>query len=121
VAPAYQGDPGEAYRPPEEPPSKGKGMIITGAILLGSSALPGIGAGTYCITNDLSSACDKEEGYSALTFGIIALGVGAPLLTFGIIRNRRYQEWKREHGVAITPTTGRTAMGTHTAGVEVRF
>ncbi len=65
-------------------------------------------------------AVDMPEA-NDLTIGIMALGVGVPLLVFGIRRAKEYSRWKRDRGISLAPVTGRTARGTHTAGFAMRF
>ncbi len=111
--------------PPEPPPPRGKGLLITGISIMAGVAAPATIAGAYCSFNgsdDLrESDCTKPEGHVALIVGLMALGVSTPMIVFGARRTRRYAEWKRERRISVAPSTGRTALGTHTAGFRLRF
>jgi len=99
-------------------------MIIAGSALLVSTAIPGLAAGAYCMrhgSDSLATLCTRDDGVAALSLGVVALLVGAPLLTFGALRAKRYAAWTRQRRISLAPHTGRTAQGTPTAGLRLRF
>lgn len=120
-----------AAAPAGPPPSKGLGMLISGAVIVGAYSLPLIGYGAYVVA--LGRAADKAVdgmgvvetggnivGGVLLTMGIIGLAVGGPLLGVGAYRFSKYQKWKSSQTVFL-PSAGRTAFGTITPGLEIRF
>ena len=128
-APAPSTAPSTAPRPP---PTKGLGMMISGAVVTGAVALPLIGYGAYIIVvgKRVDDAVDGDGvvqsagnvlGGVVLAFGVIALAVGAPLLGVGASRFSKYQKWKDGQQVKWSPSSGRTAHGTWTTGVTLRF
>lgn len=123
--------------PPEAEPPSGFGALITGSVLTGAVALPAIIGGVYIISvfrtaddqsNDsggtgLLEASGNILGGFFVVFGVIALGVGAPLIGVGAVRVKRHRDWEAAHRqqVRFTPSSGRTPHGTWTAGVTMRF
>lgn len=117
--------PEPAPAPVEKPRRKGLGMLITGAILTGGLGLPLTVGGTVIIVGSKSTGNDTIQaggsflGGFTLVLGIINLAVGVPLLGVGASRYSKWRKWKSAH--AFTPAVGRTAFGTYTPGVALRF
>lgn len=110
--------------PAEEPPGKGLGMLISGGAITAGLGLPVTGYGAYIYAQSQRSSdlfTGEVLGVTMLAFGITGLAAGLSLLTVGAIKFSRYRAWQRDHGVALMPATGRTALGTHTAGLRIRF
>lgn len=113
---------------PEEPPRKGLGMLISGAVLVGVG-LPILISGTILLVASRKTANDPEAvddisgglGLFAMIFAVPMVAVGAPLLGIGAHRFSKYRKWKASHGAHLVPTVGRTAFGTVTPGLVLRF
>jgi hypothetical protein len=122
-------------QPVGPPPPRGLGMLISGSVIVGAVALPSAVFGAYVIAagravNDATDNTGGTGGAAALgnavggffvVFGILALGAGAPLIGVGAVRLKRYNDWKAGQQVRLTPHGGRTAYGTWTAGLQLRF
>ncbi len=108
------------------PPRRGLGMLITGASITGGFALPMLGYGAYGLVVSQRIADDGARDLGRLTatvilaFGMVGLAVGGPLLGVGAYRFSRYQRWKNGQQV-WSPAVNRTAHGTWTTGVSLRF
>lgn len=113
-------------------PSRGLGMLIPGAIITGALGLPITTLGVIRLvqynniqkqTNDdgvaVVAAIGKGASIAVITFGVIFLSVGVPLLAVGAVKLSKYQKWKNGH--AMVPAMNRTAHGTWTAGLALRF
>ncbi|MCB9569295.1 MAG: hypothetical protein H6710_19130 [Myxococcales bacterium] len=122
---------GPAPAPYEPEPSKGLGMMITGAVITGVYALPMTFWGTWIIVASRRAEMNLDDqvvetlgavvGGTILAFGIIGLGVGVPLLGVGAARFSRWREWKETHQARLNFGVGRTAFGTLTPSLTLRF
>lgn len=132
AAPAPEGPAPAPAAPAGPPPSKGLGMMISGAVITGAYALPLIGFGAYTIVvakkaDDVVGGMGIVQGAGALAggiavaFGMIGLAVGAPLLGVGAYRFSKYQKWKAGQTARFSPSAGRTAFGTITPGLVINF
>ncbi len=110
--------------PPEPPPSlsspspkRGIGMMITGGALAGPAAI----YFTALLGEPGSSwpIADDPTRVFGFTLGGLCAAAGITLLAIGARRHVKYKQWK--HRQAFVPTTGRTAYGTWTAGLALRF
>jgi hypothetical protein len=129
-APVAEGPaPAPAPAPSGPPPKMGLGMMITGAVITGSVALPMIASGTYTLvsgryvddgTGDVEVNSNIVGG-AVLAFGLISLAVGVPLLAVGAHRFKKWRKWKNGQQVQWAPSMNRTAHGTFTTGVALRF
>lgn len=141
AAPVAEGPPPVAAGPAPAPapapmgpePSKGLGMMITGAVITGAVALPVIFVGVNGIVqyNKIEKNADgtlvgeaaglgKSLSITVLAFGLVFLAVGAPLLGVGAYRFTKWQKWKKGQQ-AFMPSMNRTAHGTWTTGFALRF
>ena len=121
--------PAEASNQPE--PKKGLGMMISGGVITGLYALPlslwgiVIIAASKKAANETSSDGVAKAGGAlggiVLGFGLVGLAVGVPLLGVGGSRFSKWRKWKQANKVALAPNVGRTAFGTYTPGVALRF
>ncbi len=112
-------------------PKKGLGMMITGGVITGLYALPltlygiVIIAGSKKIANESGSdgvgTAGSALGGVVLGFGLVGLAVGVPLLGVGGSRFSKWRKWKQANKVALAPNVGRTAFGTYTPGLALRF
>jgi len=123
-----------AAPPPAGPePSKGLGMMITGAVITGAFALPFTFWGIYAYAqyNKLEKATDdplldtgaglgKGASLALIATGVIFLSVGGPLLGVGAYKFSKWRKWKSGNQ-ALTPSMNRTAHGTWTGGLTLRF
>ena len=129
VAPAPMG-PAPGPMGPE--PSRGLGLMIPGAVITGALGLPITILGVIRLIqfkNYQKQANSGEEvvlsglgqiaSVAVITTGVIFLAVGVPLLGVGAYRFSKYQKWKNGH--ALVPSMNRTAHGTWTAGLALRF
>lgn len=110
----------------DDTPSNGLAFLITGAAVTAAVGLPLTIVGTRWYIqarNDPSifSGVDQTLATAVLAFGIAGLAAGAAMLTVGGIKRSRYNAWKNERAFSVAPATGRTARGTQTIGVRVRF
>ncbi|HGG56951.1 MAG TPA: hypothetical protein ENK31_04050 [Nannocystis exedens] len=127
-------DDAEAEGPAEAPgpePKKGLGMMISGGVITGLYALPLTLYGIVIIAG--SKKIENEGGGEAvgtvggalggvvLGFGLVGLAVGVPLLAVGGSRFSKWRKWKQANKVALVPNVGRTAFGTYTPGIALRF
>ncbi|HEY8380337.1 MAG TPA: hypothetical protein VIK91_27815 [Nannocystis sp.] len=107
-------------------------MLISGAVIVGAYSLPLIGYGAAVVA--AGRAADEATGDTGvveaggnilggalLAMGVIGLAVGGPLLGVGAYRFSKYQKWKQGQQALILPSAGRTAFGTITPGLEIRF
>ncbi|MBA3549803.1 MAG: hypothetical protein H0T76_25260 [Nannocystis sp.] len=107
-------------------------MLIPGAIITGALGLPITTLGVIRLiqfnriqkqTDDGLVAAGATLGKGAsivvISFGVIFLAVGVPLLAVGAVKLSKYQKWKNGH--AMVPAMNRTAHGTWTAGLALRF
>ena len=130
AAPGPAPAPAPAAMGPE--PSKGLGMLIPGAIITGGLGLPLTALGIVRLiqynniqkqTDDglvaAGAALGKGASIVVISFGVIFLAVGVPLLAVGAVKLSNYQKWKSGH--ALVPSMNRTMYGTWTAGVALRF
>lgn len=134
-APAAEGPteatsaPAPAPAPVGPEPRKGLGLLISGAVVTGALGIPLSAAGVGLIV--AGRAADDGSGASTLVGGaagtlllipgIIALGVGVPMLAVGAVRYKKYRAWKKGQEAFLMPHTGRTAHGTWTAGFALHF
>ncbi len=106
--------------PPSDPPPTGRGLIISGSIVggLGVAALvPGV---VFLITGRNSrEGLASAIGAILTTVGVIGVGTGVGLLAPGIIRHRRYQDWKASSTDAAAARVGR--IGVAPGGLVFRF
>ena len=129
-------DDAEAEGPAEAPgaePKKGLGMMISGGVITGLYALPltlygiVIIAGSKKIQNEGGEGGEAVGGAGSilggvvLGFGLVGLAVGVPLLAVGGSRFSKWRKWKQANKVALAPNVGRTAFGTYTPGLALRF
>lgn len=119
----------------EEPP-RGVGMIVTGGVLMGPVAIGSVAIGLLvrslrdvgcvggCDTDADTVAPQREQsstaGLGLFVFGGLAFIGGATLLGVGLHRNVRWRRWRDGQRV-LTPGVGRTALGTWTPGLTLRF
>lgn len=135
-APSYPPPPPPGYGapPPSNPPPRGIGLLVSGAVVTGAVALPMLIGGVYIVAigRAANNSTDGVEGDIAetgtnflggffLVFGILALGAGVPMLAIGGVRMKRYNDWKSGQQVRLLPHSGRTAHGTWTAGLKLQF
>jgi hypothetical protein len=123
-----------AAPPPAEPePSKGLGLMIPGAIITGALGLPITTLGVIRLiqfnriqqqTEDglvvAAAGLGKVGSIVVITFGVLFLAAGVPMLAVGAHKFSRYQKWKKD-GHALLPSMNRTAHGTWTGGLTLRF
>ena len=108
----------------ESPPSKGTGLIITGAILTGVGA---VNLATLPLCGELytedSYGEDAEDlknlcVYSTLIVGVGTLAVGVPLLVVGLNRRAEYRRWQEQHpafaGMGVVAGPGGALLGWRT-------
>lgn len=118
--------------PAGPPPPKGIGMLVAGSLVTGLYALPLIGWGVSVIiaarrVDDVTggtgvvSTAGNIGGGIGIGFGMVGLAVGVPLIAVGAIRLGKYNKWKQGQQAMLLPRAGRTAFGTITPGVEIRF
>lgn len=104
----------------EDPPPTGRGLIISGSIVggLGVAALvPGI---VFLITGRTSrEGLATAIGVLLTSVGVIGVGTGAGLLAPGIVRKRRYDDWKADSSSALATPVGR--IGLAPGGLVLRF
>ena len=114
------------------PPRKSLGMMISGAVITGAVALPLIGYGAAIVVlgkradDDIDGMGVAQTGGNILggvviALGVVALAVGAPLLGVGAYRFSKYKKWQKGQQARWSPNSGRTAHGTWTTGVTLRF
>jgi len=123
--------PEEAPAPSQPEPKKGLGMMITGGVITGLYALPLTIYGTAIIVasrrvsdtegGEVGGAVGGALGGVVLGLGVVGLAVGVPLLGVGASRFSKWRKWKENNNVALAPSVGRTAFGTYTPGVTLRF
>jgi len=132
-APGAEGPaPAPTPAPMGPPPRKSLGMMISGAVITGAVALPLIGYGAAIVV--LGKRADDEVdgmgvaqtggnilGGVVIALGVVALAVGAPLLGVGAYRFSKYRKWHKGQQAHWSPSSGRTAHGTWTTGVTLRF
>lgn len=130
AAPAPAPAPAPTQVGPE--PSRGLGMLIPGAIITGALGLPITVLGVVRLVqfNNYQKQADdglevavgglgKVASVAVIITGVVFLSVGVPLLAVGAVKLSKYQKWKNGH--AMVPSMNRTAYGTWTAGVALRF
>jgi hypothetical protein len=137
TGPVAEGPPPVAAAPAPAPtspePSKGLGLMITGAVMTGAVGLPLTFYGIYGIIlfnrAERAAADSGTEDFRNLgrgaalgltVFGLIIVSAGAPMLGVGAYKFSKWRKWKNE-GHALLPMMNRTAHGTWTAGVGLRF
>ncbi len=124
-APIAEG-PAPAPTPDGPPPKKGLGLMISGAVITGAVGLPLTVYGILAAT--VLNRAGNEAGVGGagvlavplIVTGILVLGAGVPMLAIGASRFSKHQKWKKAQS-AFVPTVDRTAYGTWTAGVALRF
>ncbi|MEZ4449207.1 MAG: hypothetical protein R3B09_06980 [Nannocystaceae bacterium] len=119
--------------PPADPePSKGLGLLIPGAVITGVVGVPSTILGTAIVISAHSANDGSLEGGLAdvfgtlvggvfIFFGIVGLGVGVPLLGVGAYKHSRWRDWRDRQRVSLAPSVGRSAYGTFTSGLVLRF
>jgi len=131
-APVAEGPaPAPTPAPMGPPPRKSLGMMISGAVITGAVALPLIGYGAAIVVlgkrdDDVDGMGVAQTGGNILggvviALGVVALSVGAPLLGVGAYRFSKYKKWQKGQQAHWSPSSGRTAHGTWTTGVTLRF
>lgn len=115
---------------PEGPP-RGIGMMITGGALIFPGGLAWISFGlvirsfasvgcfTECDGSDARSDSGGGGGVGLITLGGLSIATGIGLLALGANRNSQWRSWKKQQTAA--PTVSRSALGTWSAGVVLRF
>lgn len=124
---------GPAPMPMGPEPSKGLGLLIPGAIITGGLGLPITVLGVVRLIqfNNIQKQTDEGIVVAAaglgkigsivvITFGLIFLSVGGPMLGVGAYKFSKYQQWKNQ-GHTLLPSMNRTAHGTWTGGLTVTF
>lgn len=105
--------------PVDRAPRRGIGPIITGSVLTGVGLVPTIlGIAFIARANqaidselegdgeavqDTAKTVSGAVGAIIMTPGIIMIGVGAPLIAVGAVRQSRYSKWKAEHQAQLMP------------------
>lgn len=141
AAPVAEGPPPVAAGPAPAPapapmgpePSKGLGLLIPGAIITGGIALPITVLGVVRLIqfNKIQKQTDDGLVVAAATFGkgasiavivvgLLFLAAGAPMLGVGASRLAKHQKWKNGQQ-SLLPSMNRTAHGTWTGGLTLRF
>lgn len=119
----------------EEPP-RGVGLMITGGALVPAAALMvllgrafrslGSGGCWHCSDEDgfgetnTSTSTNPSGGVGLFVFGGVLFLTGVALVAVGGHRFSEWQKWKQSQQV-LAPTVGRTASGTWTPGLVLRF
>lgn len=116
---------------PQYPPPHGLPMLITGVsvFVLG---IPTTVVGAFVARSpesfpeSLRLYADRTSTHAGLSFlipGAAMLFLGATFMAVGAVRYERFQRWRAGLGPRgrVAPLTGRTPVGTWTAGVSVRF
>ncbi len=116
------------HRPPNPgpAPSKGLGMLITGASITGLYGLPVTIYGTLIIASsrrqdDVAGDLGRIIGGFVLFFGIAGLAVGVPLLGVGGARYSRWRTWKDAQDARLSVGVTRSPYGTYSPGLTLRF
>jgi hypothetical protein len=87
-----------------EPPSKGTGMIVGGAVFTGLGVV-NLATSPICLTSTFETSNTKTLCLGlSLGLGIGFTLIGVPLLVAGASRRSRYLEWKQSHGALQTLT-----------------
>ena len=121
----------------EEPP-RGVGLMITGGALVPAAALmvllgsafrslgggSGFGGGCWhCPEEEFDepvASTRSSGGVGLFVFGGVLFLTGVALVAVGGHRFSEWQKWKKSQQV-LAPTVGRTAYGTWTPGLVLRF
>lgn len=118
--------------PASEPPT-GRGFRIAAGITAGAGViLSGIGVGglahaeNYKHDNpfqpyDPRTAPGFRLGVVSVTIGLAALVASIPLFVVGKRRRDAWEAWNETSLTRLRPSFGRTAHGTWTAGLTLRF
>lgn len=109
----------------EREPDDGHEKVLTGTILFPLGILRlGMGATMYVISspdyckrvygpNTSENTCNGLQmfGLVGVAMGGLMTITGAVFLGWGLSQRARYNRWKREHGLALTPMMGRDVRG----------
>ena len=76
--------------------------------------------GFMCAETD-EEAWQKADGWTFFQFALQLYAKEGPFEPGTNNFWERYQEWKRERRLTLRPSAGRTAQGTTTAGLTMRF
>jgi hypothetical protein len=106
-------------------PPRGLGMMIGGGVLIGGVGLGSIvlgfaarALGSLCIDNCDESKGDGPSGIGLFAFAGISIAAGVVLTSVGAYRHVRWRHWRARVG---PPTVQRSAAGTWTVGMSLRF
>lgn len=108
-------------------PRRGTGMIITGGALI---PVGGLMIGFGVLVRDIFTGCfahcsedtyrqEPSGGEGLFAVGGVTIAAGIVLIAVGISRHQKWRSWKKQQTAA--PTVTRTALGTWSAGVALRF
>ncbi|WP_293260940.1 hypothetical protein [Nannocystis sp.] len=126
--------PGPKLAPPLPPtavpsaePRSGVGLMIAGGVVMAFVAAPAIGVGAAAPSSgqcwSVGGSCDENgerPGSGLITLGVLAALAGAGLLVGGGVRYSQWRRWKANQQT-FSPRLGRTALGTGTLGLTLRF
>ncbi|MBK7829164.1 hypothetical protein [Nannocystis sp.] len=93
----------------------GLALISFGLLVRGFS---GFGCFTECDGSDAPSG-DGGGGVGLIAVGGLSIATGIGLIALGAHRNSQWRSWKKQQTAA--PTVTRTALGTWSVGVALRF
>jgi hypothetical protein len=112
--------------PPPGTPSW-RPLIALGAVFLGSGALVS-GVGVHVVRQRFESATTKGEscgcvivGAAFVGGGLLFVGLGTWMIAHGAKNRREWKESARKNALKLSPSVGRSARGTWTGGLELRF
>lgn len=107
--------------PADPEPERGIGKLAAGIVLTSVGGLGTIAGGMMAGVIQALSGGQARGTWALVLPGIAVLGAGVPLTVVGAIRHRRWKAWRARHPFALQPMIGRTARGTWSAGIELRF
>ena len=88
--------PPAAPEAPEEAPSSGIGLMVTGGILMGVGAL-NLASSAICKTDAVARSIQDGCFIGSLALGGTLFTVGVPLLIVGAVKRSTYKEWLTHH------------------------
>lgn len=108
-------------------PRRGTGMIIAGGALIPAGGLMiGLGLLVRALSTGCLADCSEDTyrrkpsgGEGLFAVGGVIIATGIVLVAVGISRHEKWRRWKKQQVAA--PTVSRTALGTWSAGVALRF
>lgn len=111
---------------PQRIPDTGLDLLVSGVALAGLVGPSLIIAGSIDYTRHqdprfYSYLLYRPIDIAMISFGITAIGTGVPLMTLGAIRFTGYRRWMQTRTTRLIPGLGRTALGTRTVTLQIRF